>query len=856
MANQDPDHDLNFTYDDCDSYENEISELYTYTEEIEYEENKNNFQKLLKEKEFTSWGPLNNAERTLVVQHIIQVLELSNKDERIVASTWLLHLVHGVYEECPDIKQQIANCRENCFLLYKLGLFTMVQDLLLMEINTTNMETHSDKKTTMLSLEDSRMLRLLISILYTMLETLRRPNSSDSAENVGLRKDFLMELEQNLNDKEPLVIVLFNTVSKFCSQPSSPMPMKKVLLLLWKLLLTTLGGFGKINTMKQKARIGAGLPLINEDPLKIVREMNASVPPTSASDLLDPSQGKRRGRRSVLYEFDAENAEIEAEKNNKSQADEPPFEEEKVTSIDDEIKLVDQGFPEESPLNETNGVVMTTGGGDASGPEPGVTTPMPNKGPTLTTDTAAIAAKLIKIRKEQEDAQTAETGPDIPTVKLVPGLPWVPKARKRDVEAFLNLVRQKFIGFPLPGDLTTVAGLPKPTQDSIKILNKHTYTSISDLQVDQESNITKCPLTIGKKEVIPETVTERLYQAMLPNLPQHMIALLKILLAAAPTAKSKNDSINILSDVLPKEMPTTAVTSLKLGIDVNRHREIIVKAISGTLLLLLKHFNLNHVYQFEYTSQHLVFANCIPLVLKFFNQNIVAYVTTKNTIPCLEFPACVIGKRTELTAEAFENVDASNAPCWRNLFSSINLLRILNKLVKWKNSRTMMLVVFKSAPILKRALKIRHGMFQLYVLKLLKVQTKFLGRGWRKNNMKTMSAIYQKVRHRLNDDWAFGNDIDARPWDFQQEECALRACVERFNVRRYHTTGSTVGNSPSITPGPNEEYQPVNNNMQTLLNEEVEFPVEFRKSYDVWLEREVYQSTTDWDMLLNVPCVQ
>ena len=23
--------------------------------------------------------------------------------------------------------------------------------------------------------------------------------------------------------------------------------------------------------------------------------------------------------------------------------------------------------------------------------------------------------------------------------------------------------------------------------------------------------------------------------------------------------------------------------------------------------------------------------------------------------------------------------------------------------------------------------------------------------------MKTMSAIYQKVRHRLNDDWAYGN---------------------------------------------------------------------------------------------------
>ena len=48
--------------------------------------------------------------------------------------------------------------------------------------------------------------------------------------------------------------------------------------------------------------------------------------------------------------------------------------------------------------------------------------------------------------------------------------------------------------------------------------------------------------------------------------------------------------------------------------------QVLVKAVSASLLLLLKHFRLNHVYQFEFMSQHLVFANCIPLILKFFNQ--------------------------------------------------------------------------------------------------------------------------------------------------------------------------------------------------------------------------------------------
>jgi hypothetical protein len=47
----------------------------------------------------------------------------------------------------------------------------------------------------------------------------------------------------------------------------------------------------------------------------------------------------------------------------------------------------------------------------------------------------------------------------------------------------------------------------------------------------------------------------------------------------------------------------TVLQSMKLGIDVNRHKEIIVKAISGLLLLLLKHFKLNHVYQVSLTQK-------------------------------------------------------------------------------------------------------------------------------------------------------------------------------------------------------------------------------------------------------------
>lgn len=80
------------------------------------------------------------------------------------------------------------------------------------------------------------------------------------------------------------------------------------------------------------------------------------------------------------------------------------------------------------------------------------------------------------------------------------------------------------------------------------------YTSLAELQIQKEEEIARNPLSTKEGE-IEATPTELLYQAMLPHLPQYMIALLKILLAAAPTSRAKTESINIMADVLPEEMP-------------------------------------------------------------------------------------------------------------------------------------------------------------------------------------------------------------------------------------------------------------------------------------------------------------
>jgi hypothetical protein len=93
------------------------------------------------------------------------------------------------------------------------------------------------------SVADSRELRCILSVLYTVVETLRQPREEETEEDSELRESFRRDLGQPALGEDPLSIVLFTMVTRFCSGSAPHFPMKKVLLLLWKVVLVSLFRF-------------------------------------------------------------------------------------------------------------------------------------------------------------------------------------------------------------------------------------------------------------------------------------------------------------------------------------------------------------------------------------------------------------------------------------------------------------------------------------------------------------------------------------------------------------------------------------------------------------------------------------
>ncbi|KAH8682794.1 pheromone-dependent cell cycle arrest protein-like protein Far11 [Tricladium varicosporioides] len=297
-------------------------------------------------------------------------------------------------------------------------------------------------------------------------------------------------------------------------------------------------------------------------------------------------------------------------------------------------------------------------------------------------------------------------------------------------------------------------------------------------------------------------------------------------------------NIPLPSAVEPSDLPIDDIEAL-------RSREITAKAVSGILLILLKWFKISHILKFEYFTQLMLDSNYLPLVLKLFaHQEIDKVVDSKtdrddmsffsfcnlnsknnstklelqpeeeseddaapppiktrrelpiaesgDNLPALAFQDGQTGGRREIPEVdelGYPTTDPPAEPItefsWRNFFSSINFLRVMQKICKNKAHRNLLLVQYKSSNILKKSLKIPQPELRLYTLKLFKNQVPYCGRKWRQGNMRVITAVYLHCRPELRDDWLAGSDVDAEVEEALPLEQALRALTHWHNIKRY-----------------------------------------------------------------------
>jgi Sec7-like guanine-nucleotide exchange factor len=122
----------------------------------------------------------------------------------------------------------------------------------------------------------------------------------------------------------------------------------------------------------------------------------------------------------------------------------------------------------------------------------------------------------------------------------------------------------------------------------------------------------------------------------------------------------------------------------------------------------------------------------------------------------------------------------------RNFSTTVNLLRILQKVVKNNPSKILAMVQWKSFAVFKRILRINNEDLHLYSLKLLKCQIPFLGKKWRisisvltYDNTHIISLIYLHVRPRLKDE-TLSCDIETDGFDLLQSTNALTNQIQLY----------------------------------------------------------------------------
>ncbi|KAH8830238.1 hypothetical protein DL96DRAFT_1592116 [Flagelloscypha sp. PMI_526] len=815
-----------FNYDDEDSVMNELDEFYSYVEMPQVAENLKAW-----EASFSGeWTKTPIAQKKAHINVLLESLEHRDAEIRFTNARRLFYVLQGTFAETGSPEQQLHWIFENCKLVRSSnGVSSIVEaikiaqskhDLLcgLSEAQLESAQVTQEQRNDLME-EVTTEISVYFGMLYHFVEIFK--GHDDFA-------DELMSLDP------PLPVYMFGVVASLKDKPAKGYPIKKLLLIVWKVLLACCGGIRDHVRVKKLSRELSGLPPIPEGELSIkatpldlesFRHESGIKYPTFSP----PSQILPRPE-----EPDLSKTFSRLTTSKLSQAYTPiPV---RHHYHHDDIDSNPSGLPPNSNNfggpNSQFRPGMPQPATPAPSPPP---SPKPKKQQYQTDQTRPflfpfsrsrfgdgklipfaideadrlynkhmyISTALTQMWKTREDCMTAESG-----LNAMPGegdlyQPSV-YAPQQESETDENPV-------PLPD----LALLDAKISEATEALEKAETTGEKRKAKERREDLLRL------KRV------EQIYSAVLPQLSGWVLVLLKLLLASASANSAQNtgqppNSANTSFfppgvSSPPSEQPPPPPPTLD-EIDILRHREITSKAVSATILLVLKWYKVSHVMKFHHLGQHLLDTNCLLLLLKMFGlQEVSSAVVSRTDSPEHNFfRYCVTNfsrhpqhirpedsmirppQRQTITKvrtlpngeKVEEEIEMVADFSWRNFFSTINFAKIMQKLSKHRSHRIWMLVQYKSSAVLKRLLRVQHPMLQSNVLKLIKSQVPFCGRKWRQSNMKVITSIYMNIRPDLRDEWLTGTEVDEASDCTEQ---ALRHLVKFYNTKRYGSVSANAG---------------------------------------------------------------
>ncbi|KAI1795145.1 N1221-domain-containing protein [Ganoderma leucocontextum] len=806
-----------FRYDDEDHVLNEIEEFYSYVEMPQVAENLKAW-----EGSFSGeWTSSLFAQRKAHVQILLESLEHRDAEIRFTNARRLFYVLQGTFAETTSPEDQLHWIIENCKVVRAAnGLSNIVEaikiasskhDLLcsLSDADAAHFNISPQEKADFME-EVTTELSVYLGMLYHMVEVFK--GHDDFA-------DELMSLEP------PLPVYLFNVVAGLRDKSAKGYPVKKLLLVLWKTILTCCGGIRELASVKKLTRELTGLSAVPDEAVPIKaspidlelfrQEISVKYPTFNPQAVKAPaSTPVATAKLSQAY------SPIPVRHHYEHDGSDSQHQEQSHSGMS-------------HPYSQPGSSIRMHPATPAPSPPP---SPKPKKQQFQTDQNRPFLFPFSRSRIGYNDSRLVPFAIDEADklyakhmyVSLSLWQMWKMREECMTVESGLDF---------LPGaERPSEPKIPpiSPQQDE-EATEKLPDMAILDAKIaEAERAIAEGETTAEKRRAMERKEdlmrlkrVEQIYSAVLPVLSGWVLVLLKLLLATVSTANGgvpphSGTGTGFPPGVgSPLDQPPPKPATLD-ETDVTRHREITSKAVSAILLLTLKWFKMSHVMKFHHLGQLLLDTNCLLLILKIFGlQEVSTAIVSRADAPEHNFfrycqtrfarqpdSGALSEDRMQRASRQttvrttvlpngqkhVEEVDLLTDFSWRNFFSTINFAKIMQKLSKHRSHRIRMLVQYKSSAVLKRILKVQHPMLQLHVLKLIKSQVPFCGRKWRQSNMQVITSIYLNCRPDLRDEWLTGIEVDD-VYDAQAQEQALRHLVKFYNSKRYGVQASVQSNA-------------------------------------------------------------